>query len=265
LIPLFQTFRQQGRQAVLNQDDPAVLALHRAGDAFFGRASVSDSEGLATLSGLELGEWSSSFNLHGQRFDVPVPGRHNVENALASIAVGRKVGLSWEACARGIAAFRGVERRFIKVGETRGMVVVDDFAHNPAKVKAALETAKGRARGLSRRVLAIFHPHGFAPMKLMGQDIMQAMAETLDDGDRVFIPDIFYAGGTADQSIGSGDLIRMLNAKRNIGFYLPTKEAVLQAVAQQARSGDFVISMGARDPELGHFAKRLFAYLASNH
>src|SRR5690606_5609729 len=151
-----------------------------------------------------FGEWETNFRWDGVDFRVPVPGRHNLENALAAIATGRLLGVSTADCARGLAAYEGVERRYVKVGEARGVTVVDDFAHNPAKVRAARETAKGRARGPSRRVLAVFHPHGFAPMKLVGRDIMEEAAKVLGADDVLYLPDIYYAGGTADQSISSG-------------------------------------------------------------
>jgi UDP-N-acetylmuramate--alanine ligase len=149
------------------------------------------------------------------------------------------------------------------MGEAGGITVVDDFAHNPAKVRACLETVKAAADGKPRRVLAIFHPHGFAPMKLMGKDLMQAAAEALDDGDRLYLPEIYYAGGTADKTISSADLAREANALKpnTAGAFarpFPTKEEAIAAVAAEARPGDWVVSMGARDPSLGEFAVRLF-------
>jgi UDP-N-acetylmuramate--alanine ligase len=200
--------------------------------------------------------------LAGRKFTVNVPGRHNVANAMAALAVGRALGIPLEDCARGIAAYRGVERRHVKVGEAGGITVVDDFAHNPAKVKACLETVKRSADGKPRRVLALFHPHGFAPMKLMGEDLVVGMAEALDAGDRVFLPEIYYAGGTADKSISSADLVASLNRRKAIGSFHATKDEAIAAVAAEARPGDWVVTMGARDPSLGEFALKLFQAIA---
>lgn len=257
LMPLFQTFRAQCNRAILNANDPRCVELKKIGDLFFGPKSADGME----IENLALEEWKSSFSLGGILFEIPVPGKHNVENALAAITLGRLLGISLEACARGLAQFQGVERRYVRIGETGGITVVDDFAHNPAKVKAALETAKGKAWGKKRRVLAVFHPHGFAPMKLMGRDIMDSVAEVLDAEDRFFLPEIYYAGGTTDKSISSADLIDYLNTRphpRPIGSFYPTKAEVLNAVAAEAQPGDLVISMGARDPDLGRFAEKLF-------
>lgn len=260
LMPLFRTFLSKSKRAVINQSDMRCLGLKRQGDFFFDRSSAA---GLG-LKDLVLGPWSSTFALDGVRFDLAVPGRHNVENALAAIATGRMLGVSFEDCARGLRAFKGIERRFIRVGEAKGVTVVDDFAHNPAKVKAALETAKtlAHADGANGRVLAIFHPHGFAPMKLMGRDIMEAAASVLREGDRLWLPEIYYAGGTADKSISSADLVAHLNTLRPIGSFAETKDAVIAAAAAEARPGDIVLSMGARDPDLGGFAKRLLGALS---
>jgi UDP-N-acetylmuramate--alanine ligase len=261
LMPLFRTFRAQSKRAVINQTDLRCLSLKKQGDTFFDGRSA----GGVAVSDPVFGEWSTTFRWDGVDFLVPVPGRHNLENALAALATGRMLGLSAEACARGLRAFEGVERRYIKVGDARGITVVDDFAHNPAKVRAALETAKGKALGLNRRVLAIFHPHGFAPMKLVGRDIMEDAAKVLGPEDILYLPDIYYAGGTADQSISSADLVEHLNAitGREAGVHLKTKDEVIAAVAKAARAGDVVISMGARDPSLGDFATRLMAAVAA--
>src|SRR5215217_2100143 len=245
LMPLFRAFLAKAKRAVINQSDMRCLGLKRQGDFFFDRSSAAG----VGLKDLVLGPWSSTFALDGTAFTLNVPGRHNVENALAAIATGRLLGISFEDCARGIRAFQGIERRFVRVGEARGVTVVDDFAHNPAKVKAALETAKALAAGgeTPGRVLAVFHPHGFAPMKLMGRDIMEFAASVLREDDRLWLPEIYYAGGTADKSVSSADLIAHLNGLRPIGAFAETKDAVIAAVAAEARPGDLVISMGARD------------------
>jgi len=254
LMPLFRTFRSRSKRAVINQSDMRCLGLKQVGDVFFDRTSAAGTG----LKELQLGDWGSTFALDGTSFTLHVPGRHNVENALAAIALGRALGISFEDCARGLRNFKGVERRFIRVGEARGVLVIDDFAHNPAKVKAALETARALAEKQGGRLLAIFHPHGFAPMKLMGRDIMDSAATVLRADDRLYLPEIYYAGGTADMSISSADLIDHLNGIRKAsGIFLKTKAAVAKAIVDEARPGDVILSMGARDPGLGAFATGL--------
>ncbi|HKP95854.1 MAG TPA: Mur ligase domain-containing protein [Fibrobacteria bacterium] len=278
LLPLFKRFRDQtARRVILNADDEHCAALARPGDLLFRPGSVADG----AAADIVLGDWDTRFTLAGTAFHLNVPGRHNLANAMAALAIGRELGIALRDCARGLESYRGVERRHVRVGDAGGVTVVDDFAHNPAKVKACLETVKRAADGSKRRILAIFHPHGFAPMKLMGRDLVQGAVEALDASDVLYMPEIYYAGGTADKSISSADLIRAANeamaAKPRSGGlgghgatdaggngfarFFPTKEEVLTAVAREARPGDWVVSMGARDPSLGDFASRLFRAL----
>lgn len=259
LIPLFRQFRDQSRTVIVNGSDPHCRDLARNGDLRFHPSAVA--EGAA--EDLRLGDWGSTFTMAGTAFNLHVPGRHNVANAMAAIAVGRAAGVSLADCARGLATYRGVERRHARVGEVRGITVVDDFAHNPAKVRACLETVKTTADGSRRRILAVFHPHGFAPMKLLGEDLVREVAAALGTSDRLFMPEIYYAGGTADKTISSADLIASLNRLKPIGAFYPTKEEVIAAMVAEARPGDWLVSMGARDPALGDFATRLFEALSS--
>jgi UDP-N-acetylmuramate--L-alanine ligase len=258
LIPLFRQFRDQTRgKVILNGADPHCRDLGRAGDAWFQPDATADGP----VTRLLLGDWDARFSLAGVDFHLNVPGRHNVANAMAAITAGRALGVSLADCARGLEAYQGVERRHVRVGESGGVTVVDDFAHNPAKVKACLETVKRSEDGRPRRVLAIFHPHGFAPMKLLGHDLVQSILAVLDKDDRMYMPEIYYAGGTADKSISSRDLIAEINAAKPIGHFLPTKEEVIAAIAAEARPGDWVLSMGARDPSLDKFASQLLEAL----
>ncbi len=300
LIPLFETFRDKtARRVILNGDDTHCAALARPQDLLFRPGSTADG----AAQQIVLGDWETRFSLGGTAFLLNVPGRHNLAHAMAAIAIGRELGISLADCAKGLAAYRGVERRHVRIGETGGITVVDDFAHNPAKVKACLETVKhaggpGRADGSPRRILAVFHPHGFAPMKLMGKDLVAAAVEALEASDILFMPEIYYAGGTADKSISSADLIREANgmmaaksARSAIGTTAaktasaastatkdaaraindpgpfarcyPTKDEVIAAITQAARPGDWVVTMGARDPSLGDFAAKLFLALSA--
>ncbi len=268
LMPLFATFRDNAKAAVVNVRDARCVSLLRAGDAVFDAGADAGNNAKMSAGGFSVddvsfGDWESTFRWRGVAFRVPVPGRHNVGNALAALAVASLLGVRPEDAARGLAAFKGVERRYVRVGEAKGVTVVDDFAHNPAKVRAALETGARLARRSGGRLLAIFHPHGFAPMKLVGRDIMEEAAHALGPEDVLYVPPIYYAGGTADRSISAEELVAHLNgvAGRVAGFAPESKDAALAAVAAAARPGDVVLSMGARDPALGDFAKRLLKAL----
>src|SRR5262249_54106224 len=129
---------------------PADLA---EGALVFGFDPDADVRG----TGLELKAESSAFQVDGVWFTLPVPGRHNIENALGAIAACRALGVRLEEMVTPLARFRGVARRFQSLGRARSVEVIDDFGHNPAKIAASLATARLRAK----RVLAIYQPHGY--------------------------------------------------------------------------------------------------------
>src|SRR5262249_25426821 len=138
------------------------------------------------------------------RFTLPVPGRHNVENALAAIAACRAAGVALDAMAAPLAAFRGVARRFQSLGRAHGIEVIDDFAHNPAKIAAAIATARLR----STRILAVYQPHGYGPTRFLREDFVETFATRLSPGDHLWLLEIFYAGGTAVRDFSAADLVR---------------------------------------------------------
>ena len=262
LIPLFTAFRDQTRRKVIvGLDDVEASLMRREQDVTFSGNSAADW----IIENGVLDEWESRFSISDVGFKIPLPGAHNVQNAMAAMAVARVLEIPLAICAQGLAQFQGVERRHVRVGVVNGITVVDDFAHNPAKVAACLKSLKQDGHGKKRRVLAIFHPHGYGPMKFMGRDIMDAVAKVLDANDRLYLPEIFYAGGSADQSISSADLVAYLNAQKPIGIFLAEKAEVIRAVAKVAKPGDVVVSMGARDPALGEFARQILAEIQAQH
>ena len=130
------------------------------------------------------------------------------------------------------------------MGRVDDIEVVDDFAHNPAKISAALAAAHLRGK----RVLAFYQPHGFAPVKLLMNELIDSFASSLKDGDMLWMPDIYYIGGTADKTVSTKQLIDGIAAKGRQAFYLPSREDILPRIVDAARPGDVIMVMGARDP-----------------
>ncbi len=243
-------FRGNVATALVNADDPALAGV--AADATFGL-----STGDLRAEGLQLSAGGSSFSVGGVAFTLPVPGRHNAENALAAIAACVNEGVSLEDCARALVSFQGVARRFQSLGIERGIEVVDDFAHNPAKIAATLTAARLRAP----RILAVYQPHGFAPTRHLKNELIAAFAEGLRPGDRLWLPDIYYVGGTASKDISSRDVVDPLAAKGLNAFHVAERAAIVPLIAAEARAGDLVIVMGARDPSLSDFARDILTAL----
>lgn len=249
VLEQFRVFRGHVRGPLVVSDD-SELAEFWTGAIVFGfgdRAAIRGRD-------LALTPFGSTFDVEGVRFAITHPGRHNAWNALAATATCHALGVPLAECAAALAKFSGVHRRFEIAGNTNGIEVVDDFAHNPQKIEAVLEAARARAK----RVLAYFQPHGFAPMRFLRADITRSFARALRPEDRLWFAPIYFAGGTVAKDISSEDLIaeiRALGAKhaevaKDRGSFL----AELRAVA---KPGDLVLIMGARDPTLSRFAREV--------
>jgi UDP-N-acetylmuramate--alanine ligase len=207
---------------------------------------------------LELEPGSTRFRVGGVRFTLPVPGAHNVENALGAIAACRALGVALEEMPAGLAKFRGVARRFQSLGSARGVEVVDDFGHNPAKIAASLATARLRAK----RVLAVYQPHGYGPTRFLRDGFVDTFATQTAPGDKVWLLEIFYAGGTATRDFSAADLVRDIVARGRDAEFAPSREWLVRRIAEVAEPGDLVLVMGARDPSLTTFARDVLAALA---
>jgi UDP-N-acetylmuramate-alanine ligase len=199
---------------------------------------------------LDLGPRGVAFTVDGVRFAVPWPGRHTVLNAVAAIAACREVGVAVADMAAPLAGFRGVERRFIPIGTRGGVEVIDDFAHNPDKLTAAIATGRDRLAARAGRILAVFQPHGFGPTRFLRDDLVAALAVALRPADIVWLPEIFYAGGTVTRNLSSADLAADLVGHGRDARFCPDRGQLPDLVAAAARPGDLVLVMGARDPSL---------------
>ena len=182
-----------------------------------------------------------------------VPGRHNLLNALAALAVGLEVGLPFERITPGLEEFRGAERRFDVRGEPNGIMVVDDYGHHPTEIAAVLEAA----RHLRRRTIVAFQPHRFSRTKAL----MDAFGPALGGAAHVVLTDIYAAGEDAIPGVTldalAGAVRRSVSAPVDV---VPSLEDVPGALAAIARPGDVVIVLGAGS--IGSVADRLVRLLA---
>ncbi len=173
---------------------------------------------------------------------LPVIGDHNVRNALAALAVATELGLDPEAATEALISYRGVERRFERLGYCDGFEVIDDYAHHPTEIKATLQAAK---RHYGRRLLAIFQPHLYSRTR----DLLDDFGGAFTDADVVVIADIYAAREAPTDDISSADLYRLVR-ERNPGkpvAYLPSFEQIADFIRATARPGDMVLTLGAGD------------------
>ena len=174
-------------------------------------------------------------------FDVPMPGRHNVLNALAALAVGLEQGVGAEILCKAIGTFPGVARRYERKGTSRGVEFIDDYAHHPAEVRAVLSGARSVHDG---PITAIFQPHRYTRTR----DCWNEFTEAFADADRVLICDIYPASETPIEGI---DGERLADAIRSHGHpdvqFGGSLESIERAWSQQFNDGELVLTLGAGD------------------
>jgi UDP-N-acetylmuramate--alanine ligase len=262
---LFGDFLAKARHGVVNADNAdaaraaATLPAERAT-----RVSLTDPAADLYAGAIEEAPFAVSFDLARRgiaagRVALRVPGRHNVANALAAIGAVLAAGLPMEQALVGIARFTGLRRRFDLVGEGGGVAVIDDFGHNPDKIAATLDTL----HAFPGRVIVLFQPHGYGPLKVMRAELVAMFAATLRTGDLLVMPDPVYQGGTTVRAVTSADIVRdVVLAGAQAVHIADRAEAAAHCVAL-ARAGDRIVVMGARDDTLPLLAADMVADLAA--
>ena len=223
----------------IDSPDAAALApLARSRVQTFGLAESADWRAVEISSGAD-----TSFTVvHGQRnhgrFRMAMLGEHNVRNALAAIAVGVDLGLGMDALRDGLAAFAGVKRRLEVVGEERGVVVYDDFAHHPTAVE---ETLKALRRSVGdRKIWAIFEPRSASSCRRVFQD---DFARAFAGADEVVLASIFRSSLPLEERLSEAQLVADLHTRGVAARHLPTVAAIVETVAAEARDGDVIVVM----------------------
>ena len=170
---------------------------------------------------------------------LPMPGRHNVSNATAAIAVAQRLGVSVEAIAKGLASFGGVKRRFTFTGDWNGVQVFDDYGHHPVEIKAVLRAARDACKG---RIVAIHQPHRYTRLS----SLFEEFASCFNDADTIFIAPIYSAGEDAIEGVTSEELVsRIKSGGHRDARFLATPDALAANIAAIAQPGDFVVLLGA--------------------
>jgi UDP-N-acetylmuramate--alanine ligase len=258
LRPQFTAFARNCGKLLVGADCPEAAALgQRFKAATYGVSQDADARLRVTSVGPRRGRGVLRHAGRDLTLDIPQPGLHNLQNATAAALVALEIGLDADAVVALLSRFPGVARRFELVGTTaRDIHVVDDYAHNAEKLRAAITTAQAG----SARVVAVFQPHGFGPARFLRGELREMMPTLLRPQDRFCYTEIFYAGGTVAKDISSRMLADDLPAALNCG-YARDHEAARQWVVSEARPGDTVLIMGARDPDLPRLARAVLSSL----
>ena len=246
--------------AVLGTDHPEVRAL--AGQ-LRDRPVVTYglSEG-ADLRATDLRGEAGGMRFNIQRRDgppiadcfLPLPGDHNVSNALAAVAVALHLGIAPQAIRLGLAGFRGVGRRFTHLGSPGGVRIIDDYAHHPVEIAAALRGARQVAEG--GRVIAVHQPHRYTRLSALFDEFCACFAEA----DIVAITDVYAAGEAPVSGASRDDLVAGIRATGHGAVHALADEAALEAFFRQvAQPGDIVMCLGAGS--IGAWAQAMVAWL----
>lgn len=257
---LFGDFARRSERVVLNLDDDEARLLAAAlPEESLLTFSLEDEQ--ADLIGSHLDDeafgatFSVTHRLSGRtaRVRLQMPGRHNAENALAALAAATAAGIDLAGAAEALAGFRGLRRRFEVVGSANGVTVIDDFAHNPDKIAATLQTL----HAFPGRVLILFQPHGFGPLRQMRRELTASLAEEMGKDDVLLMPDPVYHGGTTSREVGSGEIVEDVRDLGRNAEHIPDRGACGDRLVELAQPGDRIVVMGARDDTLASFAEEL--------
>ncbi|MCY3849500.1 MAG: UDP-N-acetylmuramate--L-alanine ligase [Acidimicrobiaceae bacterium] len=240
----FAEFGEGAENCVMCADDPEALALARQlGAVTYGTTSGADYQ----LVKIARSRASVSFSLKHRGGDVvsvdlPTPGLHNALNAAAAVVVALRIGAPADAASRALSQFGGVARRYEFRGEASGVAFVDDYAHLPAEVQAALSAAED---GDWKRIVAVFQPHRYSRIATLGQDFADAFAQA----DEVVVTDIYPAGETPRPGV-TGKLVvdAVLSAHPQARVtYEPRLGDLAELLAERLRPGDLCLTLGAGD------------------
>jgi len=265
LRTLFGDFVHKSKISVINLDNDETAPLaHELG----GKAITYSLSKRATLVGenlrpqrdgiaFDVREFVTDSKSDNATIHLKMPGRHNVSNALAAIATARVTGVSLSDAAKALDEFQGVKRRFEIVGEAKGVTVIDDFGHNPDKITATLKTL----HDFDGRLLVMFQPHGFGPLRKLKDEFIACFVEHLGPGDHLLMPEPVYFGGTVDRSVSSEDIAAAVRMGGRKAEALVDRDACGERLVALAREGDRIVIMGARDDTLSSFAVELLAQI----
>jgi len=213
----------------IDSDDAHILAYNLKSDTYSStfdiKLQLPNSRGVTII----------------EQIEIPTPGKHNVLNALAAIAIGVELDFGIKVIQDGFKNFQGVKRRFTKVCEYNGAEIIDDYAHHPVEISATLSTAKAIAAQRKGKVIAIFQPHRYSRLENLFTDF----ANCFTDADNVYITDVFAAGEQPIEGISGQDLSKKISKTGVISKFIPDSKDIAGVVASLAKKGDIVVLMGA--------------------
>jgi UDP-N-acetylmuramate--alanine ligase len=256
LMQIFGTFRDNTKDTfITNRSNKLAAKLTSKAENDF----AADPEINAGYTGSDFIQqgFQIQFKANGTTVTMNTVGKHNMENALASIAVASRLGVSIQTAAEALVHYEGIYRRHQIIGEKNGVLLIDDYAHNPAKCAASISACQP----IAPKVIAWFQPHGYGPTRFLRKDFVEEIAAVLRPEDEIWMSEIFYAGGTAVKDISSNDLIEDIKQLGKNAFFIEDRNNLVNALKPHFQQPTVLLLMGARDPGLEMFAKEVLEKL----
>lgn len=254
LLELFTRFAQNvKKRIIINGDCPLSRTILPALDPHKLITCGTRVDNHLRGQKVRLTPTGSRFLVEDTDFFLPVPGMHNVANALAVITLGKVLGIDLGTISKALREFQGVSRRLELVGQAGGIRVYDDYSHNPAKIAAALAALKPQ----DGRLLVVYQPHGYEPTRFLREELVETFNQCLRPSDILYVLDIYYVGGTVEKAISSKDLVQDVRGPR--ALHVSNRDKLPGMVEAVCRSGDVVVVMGARDATLSMLARNILA------
>lgn len=256
LMQLFATFSENTKNIfITNQSNKPASRLSRNKSDDFSTNQNQPAGYQAT--GFQQKGFHIQFEVNGTTINMNTVGKHNMENALAAIAVTNQMGVSIPVAAEALAHYEGIYRRHQIIGEKNGVILIDDYAHNPAKCAASIAACQP----IAPKVIAWFQPHGYGPTRFLRHDFVKEIAATLRPNDEIWMSEIFYAGGTTVKDISANDLIQDLKETGVNAFFVEDRKNLVDTLRPHFENPVVLLLMGARDPGLETFAKEVMEKL----
>jgi UDP-N-acetylmuramate--alanine ligase len=249
---IFSTFKQ-------NITDTIIVNQSHALAKKFSSNVVNDFGNGTNFEGTNFKQngFTISFEVQNIKVTMPTIGKHNMENALACMAVCTLANVSVQQCADALKTYPGIYRRHQLLGVKDGITVIDDYAHNPAKIAASINACKP----VANKLIAWFQPHGYGPTRFIRKELVEEITASLRPTDEIWMSEIYYAGGTAVKDISANDLIQDLLNNGVNAFFVNDRKNLLQEMKSHFTDSTIVLLMGARDPGLEKFGANFYKEL----
>ena len=242
----FAQFVRGARAIVICADDRGATSIPTPSTAEVIRYGTVSEDARLVATGIESVGSGSRFDCYydGKKLgdvELTVPGLHNVRNALAAIGAGLALGIELPSMRSGLASFTGVERRFQKIGEAKGVIVIDDYAHHPTEIQATLQAARTAFPG--KRIVAAFQPHLYSRTR----DFYPEFASALERADIVFLSDLYPAREQPVEGVSSALIADKMREAGKAPVWEGPRADAAQAISEKVRANDVVITIGAGD------------------